>query len=103
MERIAKNEKYKAKVDTYRKEKTQEALDYESAPSSNVHEFHSVEATWGMDLIDSLVTEDFPEESVEEEAPKINFNGFRQAYFEASEESNQREVSSLRLGTHKDQ
>jgi hypothetical protein len=37
--RIAKNEKYKDKVDTYRKEKKQEAIDYESAPSSNVHEF----------------------------------------------------------------
>ena len=41
MERIAKHEEYKAKVDTYRKEKTQEALDYETEPASNVHEFPS--------------------------------------------------------------
>ena len=41
VERIVKNEKYKAKVDTYRKEKKQEALDYETEPSSNVHEFPS--------------------------------------------------------------
>ena len=37
--KIARNEKYKAKVDDYRKEKKQEALVY--APSSNVHEFPS--------------------------------------------------------------
>ena len=28
-------------METYRKEKKQEALDYETAPSSNVHEFPS--------------------------------------------------------------
>ena len=36
--RIGKNEKYKAKVDDYRKEKKQEALVYETtAPSTNAH------------------------------------------------------------------
>ena len=110
--RIAKNEKYKVKVDTYRMEKKQEALDYVSAPSSNVHEFHEGERRmeWGEEmfaLIDSLAVEDStPEEPVEEEAPEIDdeggapkamthFSGFRQAYFEASQESNQREARRL--------
>ena len=88
VERIAKNEKYKEKVDTYRKEKKQEAINYEPALSSNVHELHQVEARWDnpemWDLLDSLAAEDFLEESVEKEAPKINFSGFRQAYFEFS-------------------
>ena len=110
--RIAKNEKYKVKVDTYRMEKKQEALDYVSAPSSNVHEFHKGERRmeWGEEmfaLIDSLAVEDStPEEPVEEEAPEIDdeggapkamthFSGSRQAYFEASQESNQREARRL--------
>ena len=110
--RVVKNEKYKVKVDTYRMEKKQEALDYVSAPSSNVHEFHEGERRmeWGGEtfaLIDSLAVEDStPEEPVEEEAPEIDdeggapkamthFSGFRQAYFEASQESNQREARRL--------
>ena len=95
-----------------RKEKKQEALDYVSAPSSNVHEFHEGERRmeWGEEmftLIDSLAEEDStPEEPVEEEAPEIDyeegapkalthFSGFRQAFFEASQESNQRETRWL--------
>ena len=61
------------------------------------------QAMWGEEmlvLVDSLASDDFPEEPVSEEEPKINFNGFRQAFFEASEEANHREVSSLRLGIH---
>ena len=65
---------------------------------------------WGEEmfaLIDSLAGEDStPEEPVEEEAPEIDdeggapkamthFSGFRQAYFEASQESNQREARRL--------
>ena len=53
-------------------------------------------------LVDSLAGVDStPEEPAEEEAPtKINFNGFRQAFLEAADETNQRNDSSLRLGTH---
>ena len=110
--RIAKNEKYKEKVDTYRKEKKQEAIDYEPAPSSNVHEFPEGERRmeWGEEmfaLIDSLAEEDStPEEPVEEEAQEIDyeegapqalthFSGFRDAFFEASQESQQREARRL--------
>ena len=104
--RIAKNEKYKAKVDTYRKEKKLEAIDYESAPASNVHEFPEGERRfeWGEEmfaLIDSLAVEREFEEPVEieyeEGAPQAltHFSGFRHAFHEASQESNEREARRL--------
>ena len=96
--------------DTYRKEKKQEAIDYEPAPSSNVHEFPEGERRleWGEEmfaLIDSLAEEDAtPEEPIEEEAPEIDyeegapqahFSGFRQAYVEESQEATRREARRL--------
>ena len=106
MVRIAKNEKYKAKVDTYRKEKKLEAIDYESAPASNVHEFPEGERRFEWDeemfaLIDSLAVEREFEEPVEieyeEGAPQAltHFSGFRHAFHEASQESYEREARRL--------
>ena len=81
-------------------------------PKSNTHASAQVapDATegerklmWGgemFDLIDSLAEKDVADEPVEEEAPKINFNGFRQAFFDAADEDYKRKDSSLRLGAH---
>ena len=81
-------------------------------PKSNTHASAQVapdaiegerKLMWGdemFDLIDSLAEKDFADEPVEEEAPKINFNGFRQAFFDGTDETDRRNDSSLRLGAH---
>ena len=61
--RIAKSEKYKVKVDTYRKEKKQKALVYEetAAPSSNVHVDNACDLLSNKDyaaLVESLMDDE---------------------------------------------
>ena len=61
--RIAKSEKYKVKVDTYRKEKKQKALVYEetAAPSSNVHVDNACDLLSNKDyaaLVESLIDDE---------------------------------------------
>ena len=56
--RIAKNEKYKLKVDTYRMEKKQDALVYETAPFTNYHACDFLSNKEYTALVDSLLDEE---------------------------------------------
>ena len=61
--RIGKNEKYKTKVDGYRKEKKQEALVYEetAAPSTNIHQDNDCDLLSNKEyaaLVESLIDDE---------------------------------------------
>ena len=89
--RIAKSEKYKLKVDTYRKEKKQETLNYEetAAPSTNVHASDLLSDEAYAALVDSLIDD---EDDVESEFSPYKCAMIRDGtYYAKTEEDKQKE------------